>query len=158
MSAVEGKKKNSSLEVLRAERKSKRDLRFEQMKINVEQEESSKNEIETPEINGVQANDNERLPYSDFAATDTDLQYLRTHDVGIQTFVDDYPRGSIMWDIESDKQISSMIGLESLKLFESIVKMIKMVSKPKSEKTKITIEERVFMTYKKLKHNTPYSY
>lgn len=63
-----------------------------------------------------------------------------------------------MWDIQSDKQISSMTGLESLTLFDRIVDMVKMVSKPKSEKTKITIEEKVFMTYTKLKHNTPYSY
>lgn len=77
---------------------------------------------------------------------------------GVQASVlDPYPLGSVLYGLETNSNLSTLTGLESFSLLDTIIEIVKKVAKPDSLKTKIGLRERIIMTYTKLKQNVSYA-
>ena len=68
------------------------------------------------------------------------------------------PIGSIANNIKTDKALSTATGIESFEVFNSIVAIAAKVSKHDNHNTKMTLQEKIFMTYMKLKQNVSYAF
>lgn len=80
-------------------------------------------------------------------------------DVGIQVDgLKDHLSASLVDNIKTDAQLSTVTGLENFKLLYCIVRMAGRLSKPLNYNSKLNLRERIIMTYCKLKQNISYSF
>lgn len=155
-STVKGKEKNQKQISARAERNLKRCTPSEKTGEEINVQKTTENDVFAPTPNISELGEKIKNYVSSVVDDDLDLQFLRVQDAGVQTEAQ-YPLGSILWSVKTDEELSSVTGIESFQVFNAIVEMVKVVYIPKSENA-ISIREKVFMTYTKLKQNCSYSF
>lgn len=58
--------------------------------------------------------------------------------------------------IKSDNELSTLTGIESFDIFNTIVNIVKLI-KPENSNAKLSVQDKVLMTYVKLKQNMSYA-
>ncbi|XP_018404574.1 PREDICTED: uncharacterized protein LOC108781159 [Cyphomyrmex costatus] len=85
-----------------------------------------------------------------------DQNYCRSfQDVGVQVQSGDLLPKFIQF-LKSDSELSTFTGIESFNIFNTIVDLVKLV-KPEDSKAKLSVQDKVLMTYVKLKQNMSYA-
>lgn len=104
-----------------------------------------------------QPSENLQFPFEQFIKPASPEPLIR--DIGVQVnTVSSVP--SIIKCIQSDSQLSTVTGIESFQLLDTIVEIVKKVSNNKFEHYNVILNtrDRVIMTYMKLKQNLSYSF
>lgn len=66
--------------------------------------------------------------------------------------------GSVICNITTDQELNIATGLESFKVLDSLVEKIKTFAKADTWSTKMSLRDKIIMTYMKKKHNLSYSF
>lgn len=132
----------------RLKRRQRRDVNKNSEKKKQEEKENDQEE------KGIHANN---LEYDEnVEEMSQDQNYCRSfQDVGVQVQSGDLLPKFIQF-LKSDSELSTFTGIESFNIFNTIVDLVKLV-KPEDSKAKLSVQDKVLMTYVKLKQNMSYA-